>query len=117
MPVDIKGFLARMGMKGVDLQRRLGVSSGNLSQYEKRANPSYQMVCRLIEEGFSAKELFGPELAKKLYENGRIGTENDLFGSDKFRKGVMDVIMSDEGLKRMLDNSIHGLADHLGIEK
>ena len=116
MPVDINGFLARMGMKGVELQKRLGVSSGNLSQYKSnRSNPSYTMVCKLIEEGMTADELFGPELAKKLLENGaKGGPDTDvLFDSEKFKKGVIDLIMSDDTLRRIMERRVFGLVEQL----
>ena len=71
MPVDIEGFLERTHMKGVELQKKLGLSSGMLSIYKSgKSNPSYQMLCSLIEEGMTSEEMFGTELAAKLLSNG-----------------------------------------------
>lgn len=65
MAVDIDAFLRRTGMDGVKLQEKLGVSSGLLSQYKAgRSNPSYSMLCKLLEEGMTIQEMFGPEILK-----------------------------------------------------
>ena len=64
MAVDIEGFLDRTGMKGVELQKKLDLSSGTLSIYKSgKSNPSYSILCRLIEEGMTAREMFGDDLA------------------------------------------------------
>lgn len=72
MAVDIEGFLDRTGMKGVELQKKLDLSSGTLSIYKSgKSNPSYSILCRLIEEGMTAREMFGDELADILESNGQ----------------------------------------------
>lgn len=59
-------------MKGVELQKKLDLSSGTLSIYKSgNSNPSYKMLCRLIEEGMTAREMFGDELAAKLESNSQ----------------------------------------------
>lgn len=62
----------RTGMKGVELQKKLDLSSGTLSIYKSgKSNPSYTMLCRLIEEGMTAREMFGNELAAILESNSQ----------------------------------------------
>ena len=49
-------------MDGVELQEKLGVSSGLLSQYKAgRSNPSYTMLCKLLDEGMTIEEMFGTD--------------------------------------------------------
>lgn len=81
MPLDIKGFLERKHMKGVELQKKLGLSSGMLSIYKSgNSNPSYKVLCDLIEEGITLDEMFGKELAEKLRQNG---DEKTVFVSER----------------------------------
>lgn len=92
--VDINAFLARTGMDGVELQSKLEVSSGLLSQYKAgRSNPSYTMLCKLLDEGMTIEEMFGAEIWNKVKKQALI--ENDALN------------LSDEDCRRIVE---HGLA-------
>ncbi len=116
MAVDIEGFLDRLHIKGVELQKRLGLSSGAISQYKNGNKPSYSMICKLIMEGITIDELFGKELADKLRENekSRNGTPStdknkDFLNSDEFRQGVLKVLSEQQILEYKMDQSVNKL--------
>ena len=107
MAVDIEGFLNRTGMKGVELQKKLDLSSGTLSIYKSgNSNPSYKMLCRLIEEGMTAREMFGDELAATLEKNSQ-GTKPVPDPSRTKHEGMTESEFDNRmkaSLKRLLQN-------------
>lgn len=129
MSIDVKRFLERVHMKGVELQKKLDLSSGAISQYNAgRAYPSYPVLCGMIEEGMNIYEMFGRELAEKLLENSGIrcgsGTaepqsentstaDNSLFNSEAFKQGVLKVLSEEQILKFKMDQSSNKLIDNI----
>lgn len=92
--VDICGFLARTGMSGVELQKKLDVSSGLLSNYKAgKANPSYSMLCKLLDEGMTIEEMFG----RKAWESVKQQAALESTGLN----------LSDEDCRKIVE---HGLA-------
>lgn len=92
--VDICAFLARTGMDGVELQGKLEVSSGLLSQYKAgRSNPSYTMLCKLLDEGMTIEEMFGTERWNKIKQQALLESQA--------------LNLSDEDCRRIVE---HGLA-------
>ena len=62
-----------MGLTQREVAKMLGVSPGLVGNWSSgHALPSYQNVLKLIEIGMRADELFGKELARKLYENDQV---------------------------------------------
>ena len=97
----------RTGMKGVELQKKLDLSSGTLSIYKSgNSNPSYKMLCRLIEEGMTSREIFGDELAAKLELNNQVtkpGPEPASTKHEGMTESEFDNRMK-ASLKRLLQN-------------
>lgn len=94
--VDICAFLARTGMSGVELQEKLGVSSGLLSSYKAgRANPSYTMLQRLLEEGMTIEEMFGREVWGKV-KNQAVSEQNAFNLAN----------LSDEECRKIVENGL-----------
>lgn len=125
MPIDVKRFLDRVHMKGVELQKKLDLSSGAISQYNAgRAYPSYPVLCGMIEEGMNIYEMFGKELSEKLLENSGIRggsgvaepqsentstDDNSLFNSEAFKQGVLKVLSEQQILEFKMGQSLNKL--------
>lgn len=78
--VDICGFLARTGISGVDLQKKLDVSSGLLSNYKAgKANPSYSMLLKLLQEGMTIEEMFGHEIWEQVKKQAALDKIRSIF--------------------------------------
>ena len=67
---DFNAFLHRKKLKHREAAPGIGVSQSLVSSWAaNRAVPSYDSLCKLIEAGMTADELFGKELAAKLIAN------------------------------------------------
>lgn len=88
--VDICGFLARTGISGVDLQKKLDVSSGLLSNYKAgKANPSYSMLLKLLQEGMTIEEMFGHEIWEQVKKQAAL-EQNSLNLSDEECRKIVE---------------------------
>lgn len=87
--VDIQAFLDRTGMSGTELQEKLGVSSSLLTQYKKgRSNPSYEMLVRLLQEGMTIEEMFGPDIWQAVKNQAALESSHLELSDDECRKIV-----------------------------
>lgn len=73
--MDIKSYLDRLGISQKELAQNLGVSSPTISSWAKGKKPSFEVVKKMIELGFTLNELFGPETAN-IYQGLRSGTHD-----------------------------------------
>ena len=71
----IKDFRHRKGLTQEELGKLLGNKKANISQMERAVSaPSIDGIFTLIEHGMTAEELFGKELASKMYVNSEPST-------------------------------------------
>lgn len=76
-------------MSGSELQEKLGVSSGLLSQYKAgRSNPSYDMLVKLLHEGMTIEEMFGTEVWEKVKNQACLESSHLQLSDDECRKIV-----------------------------
>lgn len=67
---DFSHFMNRKLWKQKDAASIIGVSGGLVGMWaSNKAVPSYEKIVKLIDNGISAEELFGKELAEKLILN------------------------------------------------
>lgn len=92
---DFNAFLRRMRLKHREAAPSIGVSQSLVSSWAScRAVPSYDSLCKLIEAGMSAEELFGAEMASKLYSNSVSNSEKPSNGDLKaaFKEFMLEMV-------------------------
>ena len=67
MGLMVKKFLKRVRMTQYDLAEKLGCNQSLVAVWcTGKGVPTYDKICKLIDLGMTAEELFGTELAEKL---------------------------------------------------
>ena len=88
MEFQVKKFLKRIRMTQYELAEKMGCNQSLVAMWATgRSFATYEKLCQLVELGMTAEELFGKELAERLYRNGDVASV-DKYGSSEFKKGV-----------------------------
>lgn len=91
---DYTAYSLRLRLKQREASELIGVKMGLVAAWSsRRALPSYESMCKLIAAGMTAEELFGPELAAKLFENSEVVKKGEFKGTKaEFIAGVKEAL-------------------------